>query len=52
MVVPAHNEESQIAAVIRSMPDFVDATVVVDDASSDKTVTVVERKWNDPKICM
>ena len=41
VVVPAYNEGSQIAGVIRTMPDFVDAVVVVDDASTDDTVRVV-----------
>ncbi len=41
VVVPAHNEASQIQKVIRTMPDYVDAIIVVDDASSDKTVDVV-----------
>ena len=41
-VVPAHNEETQISKVIRTMPDYVDAIVVVDDASTDQTVDVVK----------
>jgi len=44
VVVPAHNEETQIQDVIRTMPDYVDAIVVIDDASSDKTVQVVENE--------
>jgi len=42
VVVPAHNEETQIQNVIQTMPDYVDAIVVVDDASPDRTVAVVE----------
>lgn len=42
VVVPAHNEETQIAKVVHTMPDYVDAIVVIDDASSDQTVAVVE----------
>ena len=38
VVIPAHNEERLIGQTIRSVPDFVDAIVVVDDASSDATV--------------
>ena len=44
VVVPAHNEETQIQKVVETMPDYVDAIVVVDDASSDKTVQVVENE--------
>jgi glycosyltransferase involved in cell wall biosynthesis len=42
VVVPAHNEGSQIAGVIATMPEYVDAVVVVDDASNDDTVKVVK----------
>lgn len=41
VVVPAYNEERQIATVLGTMPGFVDRIVVVDDASRDKTVVVV-----------
>ena len=44
VVVPAHNEETQISSVIRTMPAYVDAIVVIDDASADKTVQVVEKE--------
>jgi len=40
-VVPAHNEETQIAIVIDTMPDFVDHIVIVNDLSSDRTSEVV-----------
>jgi glycosyltransferase involved in cell wall biosynthesis len=42
IVVPAHNEETQIKAVIRTMPEYVDAIVVIDDASDDQTVDHVK----------
>jgi len=42
VIVPAYNEGTQIAGVIETMPDFVDAVVVIDDASSDDTVRVVK----------
>lgn len=41
VVVPAHNEETQILKVIQTMPEYVDAIVVIDDASPDQTVDVV-----------
>jgi glycosyltransferase involved in cell wall biosynthesis len=37
VVIPAFNEELAIAAAIRSVPDFVDHIIVVDDASRDST---------------
>ncbi len=42
IVVPAHNEETQIGSVIENMPAFVDRIVVVDDASTDNTKNVVK----------
>jgi glycosyltransferase involved in cell wall biosynthesis len=42
VVVPCHNEETQISKVVETMPDYVDHIVIVDDVSSDKTVEVVE----------
>jgi len=41
VVVPAHNEETQIVEVVRTMPELVDTIVVVDDCSSDETVKIV-----------
>jgi glycosyltransferase involved in cell wall biosynthesis len=42
-VVPAYNEEEQIMKVIESMPEFIDAIVIIDDCSRDATATVVEQ---------
>jgi glycosyltransferase involved in cell wall biosynthesis len=42
VVVPCHNEETQIGTVIETMPDYVDRMLIVDDVSSDRTVEVVE----------
>lgn len=36
-VIPAYNEESRIEAVVRDAARFVDAVVVVDDCSHDRT---------------
>ena len=41
VVVPAHNEESLVGVVIKTMPDFVDRIVVVNDCSKDKTEEIV-----------
>ena len=43
VVVPAHNESSQIGMVIETMPSYVDHIVVVDDKSTDETVEIVEQ---------
>lgn len=47
VVVPAHNEETQIQAVVQTMPSYVDTIVVVNDCSSDKTADVVESLQSD-----
>lgn len=43
VVVPAKNEETQIEAVLKTMPVYVDMIIVVDDASTDRTVNVVKK---------
>lgn len=50
VVVPAYNEESLIGVVIKTMPDFVDRIVVVNDCSKDKTEEVV-REYIKKDIC-
>lgn len=42
VVVPCYNEETQIASVIETMPDFVDRIIVIDDKSTDRTAQIVE----------
>jgi glycosyltransferase involved in cell wall biosynthesis len=49
VVVPAHDEEKLIADTIRSIPDFVDRVIVVDDKSKDGTVAAV-RGIDDQRI--
>lgn len=41
-VVPAYNEETTVGAVINGLRQFVDAAVVVDDGSIDRTLEVAE----------
>jgi glycosyltransferase involved in cell wall biosynthesis len=54
VVIPAFNEEGQILKVLTTMPDFVDAVVVVDDCSRDRTTEVVEqhRVEKDPRVVL
>jgi len=49
VVVPAYNEEKLISKTVKSVPDFVDKIIVIDDASKDKTSEIVnlEMKSND-----
>jgi glycosyltransferase involved in cell wall biosynthesis len=42
VVIPAFNEGSQISSVIHSIPEFVDKIIIVDDCSTDNTITVVD----------
>ena len=39
-VIPAHNEATRIAAVIRGALEYVDEVVIVDDGSSDETASI------------
>jgi glycosyltransferase involved in cell wall biosynthesis len=41
VVVPAYNEETQIARVIETMPDIVDMTIIINDCSKDATSEAV-----------
>jgi glycosyltransferase involved in cell wall biosynthesis len=51
VVVPAHNEGTQIATVIETMPDTIDKIVIVDDCSTDNTVEVVKNLMSDhPRV--
>ncbi len=51
-VIPAYNEEKQISTVINTMPDYIDNIIVIDDASKDRTVGIIEecRKDNDRAV--
>lgn len=53
VVVPAYNEEIQIAKVISTMPPLVDRIVIVDDCSRDATVETVKRlAAEDPRVIL
>ena len=41
VVVPCYNEQGQVAQVLRTMPDYVDRVIVVDDCSTDGTAAEV-----------
>ncbi|WP_313950765.1 glycosyltransferase family 2 protein [Accumulibacter sp.] len=43
VVVPAYDEETQIARVIETMPDIVDMIVIVNDRSRDQTSEVIRQ---------
>jgi glycosyltransferase involved in cell wall biosynthesis len=43
VVIPAYNEEAFISCVIKSLPDFVDHIIVVDDCSKDNTFNSAAR---------
>jgi glycosyltransferase involved in cell wall biosynthesis len=49
VVVPAHAEEAHVGAVIATMPGFVDAIIVVDDGSPDRTSAVAQGA-GDPRV--
>jgi glycosyltransferase involved in cell wall biosynthesis len=50
-IVPAYNEEKLIGTVIRTMPDYVDHIVVVDDCSPDGT-SEAALAVGDPRVTL
>lgn len=40
VIVPCYNEATQIARVVETMPQSVDAIIIIDDASVDQTRTI------------
>jgi glycosyltransferase involved in cell wall biosynthesis len=49
VAIPAYRAESSIAEVIRTLPEFVDHVIVVDDASPDRTSEVLSSLAN-PRV--
>lgn len=49
VVIPVFNNERYIQKVIENIPDLVQHIIVVDDASKDKTSSVV-KKIHDPRL--
>ena len=43
VVVPCYNEETQIELVIKTMPEFVDRIIIVNDNSNDNTEKIVKK---------
>ncbi|MEM0475582.1 MAG: glycosyltransferase family 2 protein [Candidatus Norongarragalinales archaeon] len=43
VVIPAFNEQAHIASVVKTIPKYVDFTIVVDDASTDATNAVAKK---------
>jgi glycosyltransferase involved in cell wall biosynthesis len=43
VVMPAYNAEKTLEATVRDIPELVDTRILVDDHSSDQTVSVAER---------
>lgn len=43
VVIPAYNEERLITTTITTLPDFMDHAVIVNDASKDNTLKVIQK---------
>src|SRR5437763_13596442 len=43
VVLPAYNAEKTLEATVRDLPETVDATILVDDCSSDGTAALARR---------
>jgi len=53
LVVPAHNEETQITKVIETTPSFIDKILIINDFSTDNTAQVVEKtKASHPSVIL
>ena len=47
VVVPCHNEETQIESVVNGIPDYIDKIILIDDKSSDNTSTIIKQLENN-----
>lgn len=53
VVIPAHNEATQIPRVLSTLPEWIDHIVVVDDASIDVTAGVVtDQAQKDARVVL
>jgi glycosyltransferase involved in cell wall biosynthesis len=53
VVVPAYNEELLILETLEGMPDFVDTIFVINDASTDNTLELIEtQQKKDPRVVL
>ena len=54
VVVPCYNEEQLIGRVVETLPEWVDVVYVVDDASTDSTVSCVKKYAEKQKdrVCL
>jgi len=43
IVLPAYNAEKTLEATVREIPEVVDATILVDDHSTDRTVELAHQ---------
>ena len=50
-ILPAHNEERHIGEAVRTMPEFIDHVIVVDDCSKDKTSEAAQA-CGDPRLVL
>lgn len=51
VIIPAYNEENQLSGVISGLPEFVDSIIVVDDCSTDNTLSLIRQlKSENPKV--
>ena len=53
IVIPCYNESTQISSVIKTLPEYIDNIIIIDDKSKDNTIEVVEEcQKNNSKIIL